>query len=1303
VTNPKDLLNALDRADSDVADTVVADIALTLYERGWREDVVKNAPAVYKACRDRSDELRVEVIKSYRDVIARTADPREARVASAAVLSRLDRVVKAADGVADVWGWVSKDRGTFVDQYGNTRRVKRDASGRFSRTMASSGKVSGDQLKARTGRNKLKPDERKNPPAALATILGENQPDMSQPGVQEQVEAEERRAFAVNEAIQLQRELKQAFGDDAPKIDVALRYLDSAGNIDELGVPASGDFGKPGELESLEWANSMDPNAVPLDLMYGPAETQMDAGKRRDISNRLMLSQVPGLDLQSASPEAVSAAASQLAALSGGPTNAGDWDKKNQSGVHQYAERALRGVEAGARLLGAEQVAGPAGVAADAMSAMHELRDPMMETMWRYRGTEKKPAPGWAAQVEGSRMSPGLSRLVNGYLAGEVDGQTLTTTVGDKRLDEVPKAVRALMEMQRRTELQGKSPEQAMKMAQRQAAASNFLDKMKRQMSQQMGFAVSADGMADTSLRGLLSQVAGDVGMGFPSEGVVLNADGKVAQQSVGMGEDHYLPFNLASVGAMAGGSYVRTREYGGLTAEDMRALITSGARAATVVSRSGVFDVEVNPDFRGGRRLNDKTAQIPMMYERILDAVTNSERYVVDAPKEKIQEWHVEAARKGVPPGQYVKAEKEKYLQREGRWTAQDEKRLLSESTLQWRKEKGLSEDVSDEAIQSDPSFTDWLGDEKKKAKKRKIRKLKLNGEGYEVALKTLAMYYPYAFRTTERIELTELDSRMSKVPATERGGGRSSAQFLESESPDHWYVKPWERMARGKNGSTDLKLFSRGGGQTDGDDGAGVGGVEGAPTGGGGAGGRMDGGPVRDGGTVDGGGGGAPGDGGGGPGGGGGNAGGAGGGVNRQRQLLAPAASSDKWGVPTLNQLFTNVVDETVAEQAGGMVGSLRVMLGNPSASDFEPVVEHIVSQGRTARGDGGAERFNFVSGSGPIPPVAAAKQFMALLFSDERGDDDMETALKLIGRTPGLSKHVSDPVKIADELTKMARAVTDDIDSVSPDDKATQAMSDAIGNIADLAVAKYTTWVDPRDGESLTDAYERTGGTAVPSLTEFDGKYDADSLERLAERDDLGNGPRVTAQQRAELVEQLGRVDSIGDIAAAAAGLVEARRNYLDAAQAAMKIDDLGQRDTNMKTLFERSFTPSQRGALVASVAGDEDALIKTPVDATAAATETALQVQALATRILQFDVSDYLQGQAGDGDVPKGLAAIRGSQDLWAVMSEEDKEKDKEKRLERQKDEETGFKKTAGSSSLVEALTEAHLEAQRVLAG
>ena len=101
MTNPKDLLNALDRADSDVADTVVADIALTLYERGWREDVVKNAPAVYKACRDRSDELRVEVIKSYRDVIARTADPREARVASAAVLSRLDRVVKAADGVVE--------------------------------------------------------------------------------------------------------------------------------------------------------------------------------------------------------------------------------------------------------------------------------------------------------------------------------------------------------------------------------------------------------------------------------------------------------------------------------------------------------------------------------------------------------------------------------------------------------------------------------------------------------------------------------------------------------------------------------------------------------------------------------------------------------------------------------------------------------------------------------------------------------------------------------------------------------------------------------------------------------------------------------------------------------------------------------------------------------------------------------------------------------------------------------------------------------------------------------------------------
>jgi len=886
---------------------------------------------------------------------------------------------------------------------------------------------------------------------------------------------------------------------------------------------------------------------------------------------------------------------------------------------------------------------------------------------------------------------------VSGYLAGEVDGQTLTTTVGDKRLDEVPKAVRALMEMQRRTELQGKSPEQAMKMAQRQAAASNFLDKMKRQMSQQMGFAVSADGMADTSLRGLLSQVAGDVGMGFPSEGVVLNADGKVAQQSVGMGEDHYLPFNLASVGAMAGGSYVRTREYGGLTAEDMRALITSGARAATVVSRSGVFDVEVNPDFRGGRRLNDKTAQIPMMYERILDAVTNSERYVVDAPKEKIQEWHVEAARKGVPPGQYVKAEKEKYLQREGRWTAQDEKRLLSESTLQWRKEKGLSEDVSDEAIQSDPSFTDWLGEEKRKAKKRKIRKLKLNGEGYEVALKTLAMYYPYAFRTTERMELTDLDARMSRVPATERGGGRSSAQFLESESTDHWYVKPWERMARGSNGSTDLKLFSRRGGQPDGDGGAGVGGVAGAPSGGGGAGGRVDGNPVRGGGPVDGGGGGAPGGAGGGAGGGGGPTGGPPTGLDLQREIQSPAATSDAWGVPSLDDLYGQLVDSKAISDAGKMIEDLRQELGVDSPDAFSPVVNYFAGQGRRPSGQDREETFNFVNGE-PIAPRDAARDFMSLLFSDERSNEEMVAALKVIARTPGMSKQVMDPEHISEVMNGMSKRSLDPPEDFGVDHDAVKSLSTAIGNIADLAVAKYTKWVKPQAGESLTDAYERTGGVAVPSLPEFERAYNGKDIEDLALDNDLGTGPPVSAQQRAELVDALGQPESIGDVAAEAAALVKSRRHFLVQAKNAQTIDRMDARDDAVKQAFERSFTENQQKAMLASVAGDMEALVQTPVDATEAATETALQVQALATRMLQFDTTDYLAG--GAGDVPKGLAEIRGPLDVLTTKDEDELKVDREKRLARQQDKETGFKKEAGSS-LVEALTEAHLEAQRVL--
>jgi hypothetical protein len=111
-----------------------------------------------------------------------------------------------------------------------------------------------------------------------------------------------------------------------------------------------------------------------------------------------------------------------------------------------------------------------------------------------------------------------------------------------------------------------------------------------------------------------------------PSEGVIINRQGKVAVQAVGFGDDHYLPFNLKHLKGLRGGEYIRTRTYGGPTTEDVYTGLISGAKSVTVVSHNGVYTVEFDPSFKGSRRYNDKAAQMVGRYGQLLDAVKNGE-----------------------------------------------------------------------------------------------------------------------------------------------------------------------------------------------------------------------------------------------------------------------------------------------------------------------------------------------------------------------------------------------------------------------------------------------------------------------------------------------------------------------------------------------------------------------------------------------------------------------------------------------------------------------------------------------------
>ena len=55
----------------------------------------------------------------------------------------------------------------------------------------------------------------------------------------------------------------------------------------------------------------------------------------------------------------------------------------------------------------------------------------------------------------------------------------------------------------------------------------------------------------------------------------------------------------------------MRTRAAGGPTTEDIYTGLLTGARQVQVVSNSGVFTVEFDPDLRGGRRYTDKAARM--------------------------------------------------------------------------------------------------------------------------------------------------------------------------------------------------------------------------------------------------------------------------------------------------------------------------------------------------------------------------------------------------------------------------------------------------------------------------------------------------------------------------------------------------------------------------------------------------------------------------------------------------------------------------------------------------------------------
>lgn len=231
-----------------------------------------------------------------------------------------------------------------------------------------------------------------------------------------------------------------------------------------------------------------------------------------------------------------------------------------------------------------------------------------------------------------------------------------------------------------------------------------------------------------------------------PSEGFIVDRNGKVVVQAVGYGDDHYLPFNLKNLKGLKGGEYIRTRSVGGPTSEDIYTGLMSGARGLTVVSRSGTFRIEFENDFRGGRRYNQKATRMTGRYRHLLDAVKSNQ-----------------VKRKSFPPEQMLRIQEELEAQygathspAEIQGLVRDRVREESSASYLTPKERELIDsqlqiDAAHHRTPLDtPAGRAMRADAYNAALERKAINHKLNGPGYKSAMDALREQFPYYIKDT-------------------------------------------------------------------------------------------------------------------------------------------------------------------------------------------------------------------------------------------------------------------------------------------------------------------------------------------------------------------------------------------------------------------------------------------------------------------------------------------------------------------------------------------------------------------------
>lgn len=449
-------------------------------------------------------------------------------------------------------------------------------------------------------------------------------------------------------------------------------------------------------------------------------------------------------------------------------------DNIQRPGSDVFYERA-RGASEVLRAVGADKPAkfahlvGTLGPEADAVLGPHVRR-----AAYRYRGTEKSPDRDLLQEFGSQDM-----RMVTAIADGEVPNEQ----------------VRAIREA-------AGAPGSGV-------VASSLATRARSASGDQLALQVRSDVAAAHLVRSLptdprtakLSERAGDV---LPSQGVLINADGEVVAQAVGYADDHYLPFNLANLAQLRGGQYARTRVAGGPTGEDLYASIKGGARMATVVSGSGVYSIEFDPNFRGGRAMSDRAQSMYQRYLKILDAVDQSGMYLKDVGPEV----HDRADRAGREAARYLPA---------GSGDAKATYERVRDQVLADAREAERygydAEELKTQAEQTarqDPQWgrlnaarqaalvADVFDELKTEAQSAGVQELTLNAAGYELALKTLQQQFPYFIRNVSYEPLaqgrTGADGAgfLERVQAPSQLRAVASARLQRAGRRDSGYVSP-------------------------------------------------------------------------------------------------------------------------------------------------------------------------------------------------------------------------------------------------------------------------------------------------------------------------------------------------------------------------------------------------------------------------------------------------------------------------------------------------------------------------------